>query len=131
VSPHIGLIDGGLDLDFHCFTRLFHYRNLLTDAELDLCRRVYRLIRERLPQPEFLIRLCAKERTLASRLSTRDRINIARAEDTNLFNTFLDEWLTSIRPAQVLAIDVSKETLDYERSVKIILKSARNTLGIQ
>ncbi len=130
-SPHVGLIDGGLDLDFHCFTRLFHYRNLLTDAELGLCRRVYHLIRERPPQPEFLIRRCAEERTLTSALSTRDRINIARAEHTALFDSFLDEWLASIRLAQVLAIDVSKETLDYEGSVKIILKSARNTVGIQ
>src|SRR5215211_9050373 len=30
-SPHIGLMDGGLDLDFHGFTRLFHRRGLLTD----------------------------------------------------------------------------------------------------
>src|SRR5215212_11777717 len=30
-SPQIGLIDGGLDLDFYGFTRLFHCRGLLTD----------------------------------------------------------------------------------------------------
>src|SRR6266508_188647 len=50
-SPKIGLIDGGLDLDFHGFTRLFHRRGLLTDPEFDLCRRVYHFIRELLPHP--------------------------------------------------------------------------------
>ena len=38
--PQIGLIDGGLDLDYHGFTRLFHRRGLLTDPEFDLCRRL-------------------------------------------------------------------------------------------
>src|ERR1043165_3132200 len=60
-SPRIGLIDGGLDLDFYGFTRLFHSRCLLTDAEFELCREVYEFIRERLPRPELLIRLRAAE----------------------------------------------------------------------
>ena len=48
-SPRVGLMDGGLDLDFHGFTRLFHRRGLLSDAELDLCRRIYQFLRETLP----------------------------------------------------------------------------------
>jgi deoxyadenosine/deoxycytidine kinase len=124
-SPQVGLMDGGLDLDFHGFTRLFHQRGLLTDAELALCRRVYNFLRETLPPPELFIRLCADEETVARRLSTRERINIARAEDTAPFNSFLDEWLASIPPDQVLVIDVSRETLEYERSVKIILNKSR------
>jgi deoxyadenosine/deoxycytidine kinase len=120
-SPHIGLMDGGLDLDFHGFTRLFHRRGLLTDAEFDLCRRLYNLLRETLPGPELFVQLCAAEDMVAKRLSARDRINIARAEDTALFNSFLEEWLTSIPADQLLKLDVSKETLDYERSVDIVL----------
>jgi deoxyadenosine/deoxycytidine kinase len=120
-SPQIGLIDGGLDLDFHGFTRLFHHRGLLTEAEFDLCRRLYHFIRETSPRPELIIRLCADERTVAERLSARDRINIASAEDTALFNSFLDEWLASVPPDQVLQLDVSNESLDYERSAKIVI----------
>jgi deoxyadenosine/deoxycytidine kinase len=120
-SLQIGLIDGGLDLDFHGFTRLFHRRGLLTDPEFDLCRRIYAFLRETLPPPELIIRLCADESTVASRLATRDRINIARAEDTALFNTFIDEWLASIPTDQVLELDVANETLNFERSVNIIL----------
>jgi deoxyadenosine/deoxycytidine kinase len=127
-SPRIGLMDGGLDLDFHGFTRLFHQRGLLTEAELALCRRVYNFLRTTLPRPELFVRLCADEETVAHRLSARDRINIARAEDTALFNSFLDEWLASIPPDQVLVLDVSKETLEYERSVDIVLKAIQKLL---
>jgi deoxyadenosine/deoxycytidine kinase len=119
--PGLGLIDGGLDLDFQGFTRLFHSRGLLTDPELDLCRRVYGFLREALPRPELFIRLRADEGTVAARLSARDRINIAHLEDTALFNSFLDGWLTSLPADQVVELDVSKETLAYERSVKAIL----------
>src|SRR5262249_25270200 len=35
-SPLIGLIDGGLDLDYYGFTRLFYKRGLLSDPEFDL-----------------------------------------------------------------------------------------------
>lgn len=124
-SPQIGLMDGGLDLDFHGFTRLFHSRGLLTSAEFDLCRRVYHFAREARPPPEFILRLCADDGTVAARLSARDRINIARAEDTALFNSFLDAWLASVPPEQVLELDASKETIDYERSVKIVLDRVR------
>jgi len=120
-SLHTGLIDGGLDLDFHGFTRLFHSRGLLTDPEFDLCQRVYEFIREHLPRPELIIRLRADESTVAGRLSTRDRINIASPEDNSLFNVFLDQWLASIPFDQILELEVSNETLGYEKSVKTIL----------
>ena len=120
-SPQIGLMDGGLDLDFHGFTRLFHNRGLLSEPEYNLCRRVYAFIRADMPRPELIVRLCADESTVAGRLSTRDRINIASAEDTALFNSYLDEWLASISSDQVLTLDVSHETLEYEYSVASIL----------
>lgn len=128
-SPHIGLIDGGLDLDFHGFTRLFHRRCLLSDSEFELCRRVYNFLREVLPRPELIIRLHADEITVARRLSTRDRINIANAEDTALFNSFIDEWLGTIPPEQILELDVSDETLEYEQTVGIVLHRMHSLLS--
>jgi len=120
-SAQIGLIDGGLDLDYHGFTRLFLSRGLLTELEFDLCRRVYTFIRETCRRPELIVRLHAAETTVAGRLSKRDRINIAKAEDTVLFNSFLDEWLAGIPSDQVLDLDVSKETLEYRQSVSLIM----------
>jgi deoxyadenosine/deoxycytidine kinase len=121
-APLVGLLDGGLDLDFFGFTRLFHSRGLLSDPEYDLCRRVYAFIRGSLPGPELIVRLCADEVTVRNRLSRRDRINIASAEDTALFNSYLDAWLASIPSDQLLKLDVSNESLDYEKSIEIIQK---------
>jgi deoxyadenosine/deoxycytidine kinase len=121
----IGLIDGGLDLDFHGFTRLFHRRGMLTDAEFDLCRRLYDLFRAAWPYPELIVRLHADEITVAARLATRTRINIARSADTALFNSFLDEWLKSIPASRILELDVSNETAEYQNSVEVILNTIR------
>lgn len=128
-SPQIGLIDGGLDLDFYGFTRLFHRRCLLTDSEFDLCRRAYDFLRELLPRPELLVRLRADESTVACRLSTRDRINIAKADDTALFDSLIDEWLVRIPPEQMLELDVSRETVEYEQSVGIVLNRLQTLLS--
>lgn len=116
-----GLMDGGLDLDFHGFTRLFLRRNLLSLEEFDLCRRFYRLVRELLPPPELIVRLEADEETVAGRLSGRKRINIARAEDAASFNLYLDQWLSNIPPDQILKLDVTNESLEYNKSVQAIL----------
>ena len=118
----IGLTDGGLDLDFHGFTRLFLSRNLLSQPEFDLCRRLYTQIRETLPQPELIVRLNADVETVNSRMVSRQRINIASAEDTALFNSLLDEWLRNVPSKQKLELDVSNETLDYQNSTNRILE---------
>lgn len=124
-SSKIGLMDGGLDLDFHGFTRLFLRRNLLSQKEFDLCRRFYALTRALLPPPELIVRLAADEETVADRLSGRKRINIASAGDTALFDSFLDEWLASVPSDRVLELDVTDEEMTYARSVRILLDTIR------
>ena len=120
-STHTGLMDGGLDLDFHGFTRLFLRRGLLSAAEFDLCSRLYTILRESLPGPELIVRLWADEQTVAGRLSRRQRINVASAADTALFDSLLDEWLAGIPSHKILGLDVSNETLDYSQSVTKVL----------
>jgi len=120
-SSKTGLMDGGLDLDFHGFTRLFLSRNLLSQNEFDLCRRLYLLTRELLPLPELIVRLKADEETVADRMSRRKRINIASADDTARFNFYLDEWLASVPSDHILELDVSSESIDYLQSVAVIL----------
>ena len=130
-APQVGLIDGGLDLDYHGFTRLFHVRGLLTGPEFDLCRRLYEALRSLMPLPELIVRLRADPKTLAARLSARDRINIASAEDTALFEFFLDEWLATVPSQQVLETDVSDETLDYAQSVVKIIDKISDSLPLE
>jgi len=72
------------------------------------------------------VRLCADEQTVAARLSARDRINLASAEDTADFNAFLDGWLASLPADRVLSLDVSREPLDYGRSVQAVLEKIRS-----
>jgi len=120
-SSSIGLMDGGLDLDYHGFTRLFHARGGLSDSEFDLCRRFYELTRQLFPLPDLIIHLIASEEIIQARLALRRRNNIVSAEDTVLFNRFLDEWLATIPAERLLRLDVSKEVLEFTKSLPTIL----------
>ncbi len=120
-SPLTGLIDGGLDLDYHGYTRLFHARGLLSEAEFDLCSRFYELMRQLLPPPDLVVHISSSEEVIRKRLEGRQRINIASAEDTALFNSFLDEWLAAIPAEGLLRLDVSLETIRYSKSVRAII----------
>ncbi|WKZ35256.1 MAG: deoxynucleoside kinase [Anaerolineales bacterium] len=115
------LMDGGLDLDFHGFTRLFHARGLLNDAEFDLCRRFYSLTRNLLPPPDLVIALSADAQTIRERLASRSRINIASSEDAELLEGYVNEWLESIPERAILKLNVSDENPGYTHSIPIIL----------
>lgn len=116
-----GLMDGGLDLDFHGFTRLFLDRGLTSAAEFDLCRRLHALIRQSLPPPDLVIHLRADAQTVRERLARRNRINIASADDAELLEARIAEWLDSLPESQILRLDVSHESEDYPASVPMIL----------
>ncbi len=127
-SALIGLVDGGLDLDFHGFTRLFHKRRFLTDAEFDLCGRFYAVIRELLPPPDLVIALSASEETVRQRLAHRDRINIASGEDAGLLTQFISEWLETLPGENILRLDASEEKEDYHQSIGVILETVQRFL---
>lgn len=117
-----GLMDGGLDLDFHGFTRLFHHRGLLANPEFDLCLRLYSLAREALPPPDLIIVLSAPQKIIEGRLASRRRINIASAKDAELMDTFIREWLESVPPEKILRIDAFNEDENYSGAVSQILE---------
>ena len=121
-SDKPALMDGGLDLDFHGFTRLFHSHGWLTNEEFNLCRRFYEHTRSLLPPPDLIISLSASIQTVSQRLASRNRINIASSEDASAVNSFIEEWLISIPPIQLLRLDISKELSDYPQSTTTILK---------
>jgi deoxyadenosine/deoxycytidine kinase len=115
------LMDGGLDLDFHGFTRLFHAHGWLSDEEFGLCRRFYEHTRALLPPPDLIIALSASAQTISQRLATRNRINIASSEDAVMISSFIEQWLASISPLQLLRLDISDELSDYPKSTQAIL----------
>jgi deoxyadenosine/deoxycytidine kinase len=126
-SHPLGLLDGGLDLDFHGFTRLFHSRGLLTDPEFDLCRRLYIQLRENLPAPEWIIAMHAPGSVIKERLASRNRINIASADDAEIMERFIGTWLETLPSSRILQVDASREDETYAESVQKIIKWVNTT----
>jgi deoxyadenosine/deoxycytidine kinase len=116
------LMDGGLDLDFHGFTRLFHHHGWLRDAEYDLCKRFHHFTRSLLPLPDLVIAVSAASQIISERLASRNRINIASGEDAQLLDQYLTEWLETLPEEKILKLDVSNEEMDYSKSVQTILE---------
>ncbi len=123
------LMDGGLDLDFYGFTRLFHTRGWLSAAEFDLCRRLHALTRQLLPPPDLIITLSADANTIRERLASRNRINIASGEDAELLESYVADWLKTVPESHILRLDVSNENMDYSISIPIILDKIRDIRG--
>ncbi len=120
-SNQPALMDGGLDLDFHGFTRLFHLHGWLNDDEFKLCQRFYTLTRSLLPPPDLIIDLSASAKTISDRLAARNRINIASSEDAVSLSRFMNQWLESISEEKIIRLDITQEGMDYAHSVPIIL----------
>ena len=123
VQTRPALMDGGLDQDFHGFTRLFHARGWLGDSQYALCGRLYAFTRGLLPPPDLVVALDASPDVIIARLAGRERVNIAAAADTQLLQTFLDEWLASLPPQTVLRLDVTTEQLDYTQSARVVMRA--------
>ncbi|MCX6060150.1 MAG: deoxynucleoside kinase [Chloroflexi bacterium] len=120
------LMDGGLDLDFHGFTRLFHLRGWLSDDEFKLCQRFYSLTRSLLPPPDLIIALSASAKTINDRLAARNRINIASSDDSQTVSRFMNEWLESISQEKIIRLDITQENINYTDSVPIILDKIKS-----
>ncbi|MCZ2126204.1 MAG: deoxynucleoside kinase [Anaerolineales bacterium] len=123
------LMDGGFDLDFHGFTRLFHARGWLSADEFDLCRRFHAFVRQTLPPPDLIVYLYADEKIIRERLASRNRINIASEKDAALLNQYILEWLQSVPQKNILRLDVSNESADYPASAPLIFDTIQSAHG--
>jgi deoxyadenosine/deoxycytidine kinase len=121
LAVRTGIVDGGLEMDFHGFTRLFRARGRLGEAEFDLCRRLYEFVRSMLPPPDLVIHMSAPPEVIAARLARRERINIASAEDMPLLETFLGEWLAGLDPARVVRVDATPDDPNYRQILPALL----------
>jgi deoxyadenosine/deoxycytidine kinase len=118
-----GLTDGGLDMDFHGFTRLFQARGWLNQDEFLLCKRFYQFTRSFMPPPDLVILLSAAQPVIRARLASRERINIASEADAAQLAGFLHEWLGSLPTEHVLRLDVSDETPEYADTARRVRES--------
>ncbi len=120
-DPRPALLDGGLDVDFYGFARLFHKRGYLSDAEFDLCKRLYEQLRLALPVPELIVYLTASDEVVRERLAGRDRVNIATANDAGLLKGYLEGWLETLPQENVLRFDVSESDMGYSDILPVLI----------
>ena len=120
-DPRPALLDGGLDVDFHGFARLFHKRGYLSDDEYALCERLYTQLRLALPLPNLVVYLTASDEVIRQRLAARNRVNIATADDAALVKEYLEDWLGELPKENVLKFDVSNCNSTYDDILPTLL----------
>lgn len=109
-GPVDGLIDGGLDLDFHGFTHLFRQKGFLNDAEFALCERLYRQLRALLGPPDLILHLTAPLAVVEARYARRGRaLEIAQRDDLARMEALLGEWVQTIADVPVISIDAAAD----------------------
>jgi len=122
-----GVQDGGLDQDYHLYTRLFHHKGFLDEQEYALCQRTYRALRHGLPPPDLIVYLKAPLSLLRQRLQARARLidlqAIVTLDDLPTLQGYLDGWLAQEDPARLLEVDVSAQDPHFTRAVASILES--------
>lgn len=118
----VGVMDGGLELDFYAFTRLFHRKGYLSQAEFELCERLYRSLRASLPPPELTTWLHADSQTIIERYRQRQRpLQIAQAEDIRHLDELIADWMASETPPNLLKVDASLDDASYHATLKQVL----------
>ncbi|HRN68769.1 MAG TPA: deoxynucleoside kinase [Promineifilum sp.] len=109
-GPVDGLIDGGLDLDYHAFTQLFTTKGYLSAAEADLLRRLHAALRAALGPPDLVLYLIAPAAVVEARYARRGRpLEIAQRDDLALLEQFVSGWVAGITDAPVITIDAAAE----------------------
>ena len=104
----VAVHDGGLDLDFQGFARLFWHKGYLSGAEYGLCARLYATLRTWLPSPDLVIYLEAPVSLAEQRYLTRNRsLEITRLEDLAYLGDLIDAWVATLPPEQVLRVDAA------------------------
>ncbi len=112
-SNDIGIADGGLDQDFHVFTKLFHRKGLLNDPEYQLCERVYHITRVAIPPPDLLIRLTAPLDVLARRRAARTRtLDIVTTGDLGTIDELMAAWMAQ-NSVPVISFDTAQDDPTY------------------
>ena len=125
-----GLIDGGLDLDFHGFTRLFHARGYLSAAEFDLLLRLQAALRAALGPPHLVLYLTAPLSVVEARFARRGRpLEIARRDDLARLERFVAEWVAGLAGVPVIHIDAAADDCCDSNGLLALLSQIDDFLG--
>jgi deoxyadenosine/deoxycytidine kinase len=122
-----GVIDGGLDLDYFGFTRLFHHKGYLSDADLDVLQRLYQHLRRLQPTPRVFVYLTAPLPLIMERFDRRGRqAEVTRLEDLAVLQALLDDWLTRPQASRVIHVDGSKDDSGYSHLLETLAEQLRS-----
>jgi len=125
-----GLVDGGLDLDFYGFTRLFHRRDYLTGAEYALCERLYHTLRALLGPPDLILYLTASLSVIEARYARRGRpLEIARLDDLAHMETLVAEWVGATTDAPIIHVDASADDFCAPVAIALLLGKMQKLLA--
>jgi deoxyadenosine/deoxycytidine kinase len=115
-SDEVGVVDGGLELDFHLFTKLFHQRGTLGNAGYALCERFYTFTRQHLPPPDLLVVLHAPLDELLRRKQVRARELdiVTAADDLAQMEDLLAAYLESLPAERLIEVDAMQEDASYD-----------------
>ncbi len=121
-KPAVGVQDGGLDLDYHLFTRRFFQKGYLNPDEFALCRRLYGLLRELQPPPEVFVYLKAPREVIEQRYRGRGKVlRIATIEDLDALQALLDEWLDSLSGSRLVTVEAGQDDPGFQAALPGIL----------
>jgi deoxyadenosine/deoxycytidine kinase len=122
-SEVIGVQDGGLDLDYYIFSRLFRENQYLSEDEFALVQRLYGLLRSLLPPPDCIIHLNIPVEVLARRRAMRQReLDITASDDLVRIERLIKEWFEENPPAApVLEINYQDDDIGFSKSIAKVL----------
>jgi deoxyadenosine/deoxycytidine kinase len=110
-----GIQDGGLEMDFFVFTRLFQRKGWLSVQDYQLCERLFAQIRSAQPPPEGILWLSAPLEVVMERFAWRGRLlEIATRDDLQETESLLDEWLEQLEPGRIFRIDAASDDPHYQ-----------------
>ena len=125
-----GLLDGGLDLDFHGFTRLFHARGYLSAAEFELLGRLQAALRSALGPSGLMLYLTAPLPVVEARYARRGRpLEIAQRDDLALLERFVAEWVAGLAGVPVIPIDAAADDCRDSNGLLALLSHIDGFLG--
>ena len=125
-TDRVGITDGGLDQDFHVFTRLFLLKGFLDDQEYRLCERMYRALRQKLPPPDLMIRLSAPLDVLIRRRAIRTReLDIVTADDLGTIEGIIDAWMAE-NTVPIILFDTAQDDPGYSLTMRPLLSELDN-----
>ena len=127
----IAVMDGGIEQDFHVFTKNLYDKGHLIADEFRICERFYHFVRSLLPPPDIIIRIIIDTPTLLQRRIKRVRNTVDQlftAQEFVDIEMLLDGWLKGEVSSQVLPFPFEHDLNDCTDEIEELIRQIRAVL---